>query len=76
MWFVCYVYCRKPLTTPEVQRLLKRGSEERKLLQRLGVTKGDYVNLYHEGLRDKEGVVIAQVLKYMEHLDFTITDLR
>lgn len=25
MWFVCYVYCRKPLTTPEVQRLQRQS---------------------------------------------------
>ena len=60
---------------PEVQRLLKRGSEERKLLQRLGVTKGGIVDLAEKGLGDKEGVVIAQALKYMEHLDFTVTKL-
>ena len=60
---------------PELQRLLKRGSEERKLLWRLGVTKGGWVDLSNKGLGDKEGVVIAQALKYMEHLDFTVTEL-
>ena len=59
---------------PEVQVFLKDSTAWR-ILKMLGVTKGGTVDLRKKGLGDKEGVVIAQALKYMEHLDFTVTRL-
>ena len=49
--------------------------KEGKVLRGLGITAGGEVDLTKKKIGKKEATIIARALKYMEDLDFTVTEL-